>query len=136
MRSTYPTQMSNYENEARLQLMMQRSVSPQQNPRYVEMGNSFSSYPDNYGMPPTIFEQALANNGSQYSQFGLSQSRNQLVSSGSWDGWKEVQSGNGSTAAEFLRSERLGGNKYFSGRQDSKYRISSSGDLYNQTYGI
>nr|XP_017252599.1 PREDICTED: uncharacterized protein LOC108223059 isoform X1 [Daucus carota subsp. sativus] len=136
MRSTYPTQMSNYENEARLQLMMQRSVSPQQNPRYVEMGNSFSSYPDNYGMPPTIFEQALANNGSQYSQFGLSQSRNQLVSSGSWDGWKEVQSGNGSTAAEFLRSERLGGNQYFSGRQDSKYRISSSGDLYNQTYGI
>ena len=136
MRSTYPTQMSNYENEARLQLMMQRSVSPQQNPRYVEMGNSFSSYPDNYGMPPTIFEQALANNGSQYSQFGLSQSRNQLVSSGSWDGWKEVLSGNGSNAAEFLRSERLGGNKYFSGRQDSKYRISSSGDLYNQTYGI
>ncbi|KAK1398496.1 CCR4-NOT transcription complex subunit 4 [Heracleum sosnowskyi] len=131
-RSTYPTQTTNYENEARLQLLMQRSSSQQQNPRYVEMGNSFSSHPDNYGLPPRILEQALANNGSQYSQFGLSQSRNQ----GNWDGWNEVQSGNGSTAAEFLRSERLGVNKYFTGYQDSKYRISSSGDFYNQQYGI
>ncbi|KAL8146207.1 hypothetical protein AgCh_004086 [Apium graveolens] len=135
-RSTYPTQMSNYENEARLQLLMQRSLSQQQNPRYVEMEDSFSSHPDNYGWPPRMLEQALANNGSQYSPFGLPQSRNQLVSSGNWDGWNEVQSRNGLAAAEFLRSERLGVNKYFTGYQDSKYRISSSGDLYNQQYGI
>lgn len=136
MRSAYPTHMSNYENEARLQLLMQRSLSPQHNLRYVERGDSFSSHPDNYGLPPRNLEQALANNGSQYSQFGLPQSRNQLVPSGNWDGWNEVQSGNGSTVAEFLRSERLGVNKYFTGYQDSKYRISSPGDLYNQTYGI
>lgn len=136
MRPTYPTQMSNYENEARLQLLMQRSLSQQQNPRYVGKGDSFSSHPDNYGLPSRILEQALANNGSLYSPFGLPQSRNQLVSSGNWDGWNEVQSGNGSTGAEFLRSERLGVNKYFTGYQDSKYRTSGSGDLYNQQYGI
>ncbi|KAK1373637.1 RNA recognition motif-containing protein [Heracleum sosnowskyi] len=136
MRSSYPTQMSNYENESRLQLMMQKSSSSRQNSRYLDMGDNFSSHPDNYGMPTWISERDLANNGSQSSQFALPQSRNQPISNGSWDGWSEVKGGNDSRMTEYLRSERLGINKYFTGYEDSKYRMPNSGDLYNQTYGI
>ncbi|KAL1818939.1 hypothetical protein ACET3Z_013808 [Daucus carota] len=136
MRSSYPTQMPNYESESRLQLMMQRSLSSPQNSRYLDIGDSFSSRLDNHGTSPRILEQALGNNGSQYSQFGLTQSRNQLISSGNWDGWSGVKGGNDSSMAEFLRSERLGINKYFTGYEDSKYRMPNSGDLYNQQYGI
>lgn len=134
-RSSYPTQMSNYE-ESRFQVMMQRTLSSQQNSRYFDMGDRLSSRPDNYGMSLRISGQALANNGSQYSQFGLPESRNQLISSGNWDGWSEVKGGNDSSMAEFLKSERSGINKYFTGYEDSKYRMPNSGDLYNQPYGI
>ncbi|XP_074349155.1 uncharacterized protein LOC141688908 isoform X2 [Apium graveolens] len=122
--SSYPTRTSNYENESRLQLMMQRSLPSRQNSRYLDMGDGFSPHRDNYAMPTRVSEQSLANNGSQYSQFGLLQSRNQLISSGNWDGWSEVKGGN------------VGINKYYTGYEDSKYRLPSSGSLYNHSFGI
>lgn len=129
MRSNFAPQLNNFENEARLQLMMQRSLSQHQNQRYTEMGDVFSPHTDSssYGLPSRMMEQMLTqNNISPYSQFNLPHSRNGLMSNGHWDGWNEVQS----------RNERPGFNKYYNGYEDSKFRMPGSGDLYNRTYGI
>ena len=132
MRSNFPTQLVPYENEARFQLLMQRSLSPHQNLRY-DVGDSFSSRNDSYGISSRLMDQSQVNNMSSYAQLSLQQSRNSQMSNGHWDGWNEVQGGNGLGVAERLRNERLGFNKFYSGYEDSKYRM---GDLYNRTFGM
>lgn len=134
MRSPFPPQLTTYEDEARLQLLMQRSLAPQNN-RYSEMRGSFSSRPDRYGITSRIMEQTMTNDLSQLSQYSLPQSRNQQISNGNCDGWSKVTRGNDSSVAELIRTERLGINK-FNGYEDSRFRMPSSGDLYNRTYGI
>uniref|UniRef100_A0A5B6ZGY8 CCR4-NOT transcription complex subunit 4 n=1 Tax=Davidia involucrata TaxID=16924 RepID=A0A5B6ZGY8_DAVIN len=136
VRSNFPPQLSAFENEARLQLLMQRSLAPHQNLRFADMGDSFSSLSDSYGNPSRIMEQSPASNQSPFSQLSLQQSRNALMSNGHWDGWHEVQSGNDLGMAELLRNEKLGFNKFYTGYEDSKFRMPSSGNLYNRTFGI
>ncbi|XP_017604034.1 uncharacterized protein LOC108450777 isoform X6 [Gossypium arboreum] len=136
MRSNFLQQLGPYENEARFQLLMQRSLSPHQNLRY-DVGDSFSSLNDSYGIPSRLMDQSQVNNMSAFAQLNLQQSRNtHNMSNGHWDGWNEVQGGNGLGVAELLRNERLGFNKFYSGYEDSKYRMAASGDLYNRTFGI
>ncbi|KAJ0765335.1 putative transcription factor C2H2 family [Helianthus annuus] len=151
MRSNYPTQHTSYETDSnRLRLLMQRSFT-QQNLRFNELGgdNNNLSYPqrtDSYGVSSRIIDQTLLNNNhrSHYQQqqvgnlTSFQQARMTTSSNGHWgDGWNEVQNGNDIAMAEILRNERLGGfNKYYSGYEDTKYRVPSSGDLYNRTFGI
>ncbi|XVF20181.1 hypothetical protein REPUB_Repub11eG0175900 [Reevesia pubescens] len=135
IRSNFQPQLGAYENEARFQLLMQRSLSPQQNLRYG-VGDSFSSLNDSYGISSRLMGQSQVNNMSPYAQLSLQQSRNSHMSNGHWDGWNEVQGGNGLGVAELLRNERLGFNKFYSGYEDSKYRMPTSGDLYNRTFGM
>lgn len=136
VRSNFPQQLSAFENEARLQLLMQRSLSPHQNLRYADIGDSFSSLTDSYGVPSRLVDQSQMSNLSPFMQMSLQHSRNGLMSNGHWDGWNEVQGGNNlGVAAELLRNERLGLNKFYSaGYEDSKFRMPSSGDLYNRTF--
>ncbi|XP_022731480.1 uncharacterized protein LOC111285993 isoform X2 [Durio zibethinus] len=135
MRSNFPPQLGPYENEARFQLLMQRSLSPHQNLRY-DVGGNFSSLNESYGISSRLMDQSRGNNMSPFGQLPLQQSRNSHMSNGHWDGWDEVQDGNGLGVAEFLRNERLGFNKFYSGYEDSKYRMPNSGDLYNRTFGM
>ncbi|KAK8498359.1 hypothetical protein V6N12_032911 [Hibiscus sabdariffa] len=133
MRSNFVQQLGPYENEARFQLLMQRSVSPHQNLRY-DVGDNFSFLNDSYGISSRLMDQSQVNM-SPFAQLSLQQSRN--MSNGHWDGWNEVQGGNGLGVAEFLRNERLGLNKFYSpGYEDSKYRMPTSGELYNRTFGM
>ncbi|KAG8655300.1 hypothetical protein MANES_04G026900v8 [Manihot esculenta] len=135
MRPSFPQQLSAFENEARLQLLMQRSLSPHQNLRYTEIGDSFSSLTDSYGISSRLVDQSQMSNLSPFMQMSLQHSRNGLVSNGHWDGWNEVQGGNNLGVAELLRNERLGLNKFYAaGYEDSKFRMPSSGDLYNRTF--
>ncbi|KAL7201871.1 hypothetical protein ACSBR1_033547 [Camellia fascicularis] len=136
MRSNFSSQLSAFENEARLQLLMQRSLSPLQNQRYADMGVGFAQLNDAYRIPSRIMEQSLPNNLSPFSQLALQQPRTALMSNGQWDAWNEVQSGNDMGMAELLRNERLGYNKVYNGYEDSKFQMPGSGDLYNRTYGI
>lgn len=136
MRSNFPSQYGAYENEARLQMLMQRSVSPQQNLRYTDMGDGFSPINDAYGIQSRLMEQTQSNNLSPYAQLSHQQSRNSLLSNGHWDGWSDAQGGNNLGMADLLRNERLGYNKYYTGYEDSKFRMPSSGDLYNRTFGM
>ncbi|KAJ0084960.1 hypothetical protein Patl1_30795 [Pistacia atlantica] len=136
MRSNFPPQLNAFENEARLQLMMQRSLSPHQNLRYADVGDSLNSLSDSYAISSRLMDQSQVNNLSPYAQLSIQQSRNSLISNGHWDGWSEVQGGNSLGMAELLRNERLGFNKFYTGYEDSKFRMPSSGDIYNRTFGM
>ncbi|XP_020552277.1 uncharacterized protein LOC105170680 isoform X1 [Sesamum indicum] len=134
-RSSYSPQLSTY-GDARFQSFLQRSLPPHQNQRFTDLGDSFSPLSDAYGIPSRVMEQTLANNLSPFSQFTVPQSRNGITSNGQWDGWNEVQGGNNLGMAELLRTERLGFNKFYSGYEESKIRMPSSGNIYNGNYGI
>ncbi|XP_038991996.1 uncharacterized protein LOC120115335 isoform X2 [Hibiscus syriacus] len=136
IRSNFAQQLGTNENEARFQLLMQSSLSPHQNLRY-DVGDSFSSLNDSYAISSRLMDQSQVNNMSPFAQLSLQQSRNtHNMSSGHWDGWNEVQGGNGLGVAELLRNERLGFNKFYSGYEDSKYRMPTLGDLYSRTFGM
>ncbi|XP_016441798.2 uncharacterized protein LOC107767333 isoform X2 [Nicotiana tabacum] len=62
MSSGFSPQLSTLENERRLQLLMQRSLTPQQNKRFADMGDNFSPYSDAYGISSRVVEQTLASN--------------------------------------------------------------------------
>ncbi|CAL0334062.1 unnamed protein product [Lupinus luteus] len=134
MRLNFMPQLNQFENEARLQLLMQRSLSSQQNPRYREIGDSFSQLGDSYGISSRLDQQF--NNLASFPRLSLQQSTNAVLSNGQWDGWNGVQTGNSLEVAELLRNERLGFNKFYSGYDDSKYRMPNSGDIYNRTFGM
>lgn len=139
IRSNYPQhsqQLSARENEARLQLLMQRSLSQHQNLRYSGIGDNYSLVNDSYGIPSRHIDQPQLNNISPFAQLSFQQSRNSHVPNGHWDGWNEVQGGNNLGMAELLRNERLGFNKFYSNFDDSKFCMPSAGDLYNRTYGM
>ncbi|XP_014497692.1 uncharacterized protein LOC106759176 isoform X1 [Vigna radiata var. radiata] len=135
MRSNYPEQLNYLENEARVQLLMQRSLSPQQNLRFSDIGNSFSQFGDSYGISSRL-NQSQVSSLAPFPQLSLQQSRNAVLSNGQLDGWNEVQSGNSLGVAELLRNERLGFNKFYRGYDETKYRMPNSRDLYNRTFGI
>ncbi|KAK4255022.1 hypothetical protein QN277_008083 [Acacia crassicarpa] len=134
IRSSFSPQLNYFENEARLQLLMQRSLSQPQN-RFSEIGSTFSQIGDSYGISSRL-DQSQVGNLTPFAQLSLQQSRNALLSNGQWDGWNEVQSGSSLGVAELLRNERLGINKLYAGYEDSKYRMPNSGDIYNRTYGM
>ncbi|KAL3850745.1 hypothetical protein ACJIZ3_012627 [Penstemon smallii] len=134
VRSTFSPQLSAYE-EAKFQSFLQRSLPPQQNQRFNDMGDNFSPLVSPYGIASRVMEQKLANNLSPFSQFTFPQSRNGITSNGQWDGWNEIQGGNNLGMAEVLINDRLGFNKLYGGYED-KIRRPSSGNLYNGTYGI
>ncbi|KAL2239488.1 UNVERIFIED_CONTAM: hypothetical protein Sindi_0590000 [Sesamum indicum] len=135
IRSSFSPQLSTYA-DARFQSLVQRSFPPHQDQRFTNLGDSFSNLRDAYRIPSRIMEQTLSNNLSAFSQFNPPQFRNGIISNGQWDGWTEAQSGNNLGVAELLRTERLGYNKFYSGYEDSKIRMPSSGNIYNGTYGI
>ncbi|XP_058753570.1 uncharacterized protein LOC131626752 isoform X1 [Vicia villosa] len=135
MQSNYTPQLNYLENEARLQLLMQRSLSPQHNHRFSEIGNTFSQLGDPYGISSRI-DQSHVSNLATFPQLSLQQSRNAVLSNGNWDGWNEMQNGNRMGMAELLRNERPEFNKFYRGYDDSKYQMPNSGDLYNRTFGI
>ncbi|KAK4370378.1 hypothetical protein RND71_009853 [Anisodus tanguticus] len=124
MSPSFAPQPSAFENEARLQLLMQRSLSMHQNQRFTDNGDNFSPFNDAYGVSSRVVEQTLVNNFPPFSELNLPQSRNSVMSNGQLDGWNGVPSGNELGMAELLRSERLGYNKFLNGYEESKFRMS------------
>ncbi|PWA64604.1 Nucleotide-binding, alpha-beta plait [Artemisia annua] len=118
MRSNFSSQLNSFENDSTLQLLMQRSFS-QHNPRFSEQTTSYQQ-----------------NNFSSYQQTSFQQPRSSSNVNGHWNSWNGVQNGNDIAMAELLRNERLGFNRYYSGHEDTKFQLPTSGDLYNRTFGI
>lgn len=137
MRHNYPVQTPAFENDSRIQLLMQRSLSPHQNLRYADVRDNFSPPSDAYGFTSRHMEQSHASNHAPFSQFSLQQQpRNTVVSNGPWDGWNERPSANDIGISELLRNDRMGINKYYGGYEDAKFRMTNSGDLYNRGFGM
>ncbi|XP_045827778.1 uncharacterized protein LOC123919816 isoform X2 [Trifolium pratense] len=135
IQSNFMPQLNYFDNEARLQFLMQRSLAQQQNLRFSELGNTFSQLGDSYGISSRL-DQSQVSNLAPFPQLSMQQSTNAILSNGQWNGWNGVQSGNGLGVAELLRNERLGLNKFYPGYDDSKYRMPNSGDIYNRTFGM
>ncbi|KAG9158198.1 hypothetical protein Leryth_000340 [Lithospermum erythrorhizon] len=131
-RQSFSSQYSAYENEARLQLLMERS---QQNQRYSDIGNNFTHLQDAYSIPSRAMEHTLTENLSPFSQLNY-QNFSSVSPNGHLKGWNEVRSGNEFAMAELLRNERLRFNNFYAGHEESKFRVPSSGDIYNRTFGI
>ncbi|KAK7404658.1 hypothetical protein VNO78_05613 [Psophocarpus tetragonolobus] len=134
MRSVFTPQSNYFGNDARLQLLMQRSLSPQQNLRFTEIGNTYSQLGDSSYAVSSRFDQSLVSNGDPFQRLSRQQSANGVLSNGVWDRWNELQDGNSLGVAELLRNERLGFNKFYSEYDDSKFRMPNSGNLYNRTF--
>ncbi|KAG9139095.1 hypothetical protein Leryth_020782 [Lithospermum erythrorhizon] len=128
-RHNFSSQYSTYENEARLQLLMERSLHLQQNHRYSDMGNNFTHLQDAFGIPPQVMEQTLTKNLSPFPQLNSPNFRNSISMNGHWEGWNEVHSDNQFAMAEILRNERMGLNNYYAGQEESLFRMPSSGDV-------
>lgn len=117
-----------------LRLLVQRSFT-QQNHSFSDLGReSFPQRTDSYAVHTRSVDH---NNRSAYQQMGTFQ-QSRMSSHGLWgNGWKEIQNGNDIAMSELLRNERVGGfNKYHSSYEDTKFRVLSSGDMYNRTFGI
>ncbi|KAI7729396.1 hypothetical protein M8C21_024333 [Ambrosia artemisiifolia] len=109
--------VSSLENDNMLRLLVQRSFT-QKSYRLNELGGE--SFPQRTDQQVGSVQQS------------------RMPNNGHWgDSWNEVQNVNDIAMAELLRSERLGGfNKYYSGYEDAKFRVLSSGDVYNRAFGI
>ncbi|KAJ4969911.1 hypothetical protein NE237_003010 [Protea cynaroides] len=136
MRSGFPPQLTPENDGARLQLLMQQSIPVHQNLRFPDHIGDRLSWSDAYSIPSRLLEQSQASNLTPYAQMSLQQSRNARFPNGHWDSWNEVQTGSDMGMAEILRSERLGFNKFYPGYEDLKFRMPSSGDLYNRAFGM
>lgn len=134
MSSSYSPLANSSENDIRLRMLMQQqSASNHQNFRYGDLSDNRIK-PSNDGSFHSRFD---GSNLSNFAQMSLLQPINSHLSNGHWDGWNEAQAGNEfGDMSELLRNVRHGLNKYFSGFDEHKFRISSSGDIYNRAFGM
>ncbi|GAB2285136.1 hypothetical protein Dimus_019589 [Dionaea muscipula] len=124
MRSIFPLQQSTaFENDVKLQSLMQSSLTPRQNTRYSDIrGNDFTAPNDAYTFVSRHVEQSPASSIPPVSQLSLHQPRDSIVSNGHWDAWSELQAGN----------ERLGLDKLHDGYGDPRFQMRNSANLYNR----
>jgi CCR4-NOT transcription complex subunit 4 len=141
LRSGFSSQLNSFDNDARLQLLAQRSLAAQQvngfhDPRNVN--NFSSSFSDPYGISSRPTDQTQGTGLSPFTQLPRQASANPLLSNGHWDNkWNEPQSGNNLGITQLLRNERMGFNdNVYSGFEEPKFRRPGPGDPYNRTYGI
>lgn len=135
--TSFNIQSTAFERESRLQSMMQGSLPTQQNLRYFS-GDNYSSMNSGFGISPRILDRSSMGELPSFSSFPIQQGRHGIVSNGTWDGWNDIQGGDGLALSQLLRRDsRIGLNKYNDGFEDSKFWRPSSGDLYNnKTFGV
>lgn len=137
MRSAFSSQLNSFENDARLQLLAQRSMAAQQvngfhDPRNVN--NFSSSLSDSYGISSRLMDQTQGTSLSPFTQLPRQASPNPLLN-GHWDKWNETQSGNTLGITQLLRNERMGFNdNVYSRFEEPKFQRPGPGDQYNRTY--
>ncbi|XP_031399637.1 uncharacterized protein LOC116210000 isoform X2 [Punica granatum] len=132
---SFPSQFNDFDNEARLKSLMQRSLSQQQKAGYV-VGDGYSLTDDSYGISQRILDRAQVGSLSAFAQLSMQHDQNGPISNGHWDGLSDIHGGNGLGMAELLRNERLGLNKFYDGYEDPKMRMATSGDIYRRTFGM
>ncbi|CAM8898050.1 unnamed protein product [Rhodiola kirilowii] len=140
-RSNFISELGQFENEARLNLLMQRSLTPQ---RGLQNGLTYPA--DSYGLYLQQVEQSHGNNYSPFAQVSQQQQQqygNGFLSNSSsngqhHDGWRDLDSqyANNITVADLIKNERLGFNKRYNGFEDAAFCMPTSADLYNRSFGM
>ncbi|XP_077239563.1 uncharacterized protein LOC143880435 isoform X2 [Tasmannia lanceolata] len=134
--STISPHLNTSETDPRRQMLMQQTISTHQNFRFPDHGAGRISPLNDAYISSRAVDQTQGNSLSHFAQMSLQQSRNSRFSNGQWGSWSEVPTGNDLGVAEIVRNERVGLNKYFPGYDELKYRMPSSGDLYNRAFGM
>lgn len=131
-RSAFHSQFGASESDVRMQLLMQRSISAAQEPRVSNhIGERFLQLDDAYTASRFSAQNPVL---SQFAQ--LSHQQPSHILNNQWNGWNDVQIGNGMGAPEVVRNERFGLNNYFPVNEEPKYHLPSSGDIYNRAFGM
>ncbi|CAA7406280.1 unnamed protein product [Spirodela intermedia] len=126
LRYAPPPQFNGSDVDPRLQLLMQQSVSAQQELRIPEnFGGRFLPVNDSY-VPSRHLHQNLPPL-SPFDLMSIQHSRN-----AQWEGWNDIQANSDPGMGELLRNKRLGLNRYFPGNEE-KFR---AGDVYNRDFGM
>ncbi|XP_065010437.1 uncharacterized protein LOC135640171 isoform X1 [Musa acuminata AAA Group] len=135
LKYSFPAQFSTPNNDPRLHLLAQQSVSSPQNLGIPDhMGERFLQLNDAY-----IASQLLAQSHAGISpimQLSFQHLRNPLFSNSQWDAWKSVCPGNNIGMSEKFRNGRFGLNDYYTSTDENKFHIPSAGNLYNQAFGM
>ncbi|CAL9040594.1 unnamed protein product [Musa banksii] len=138
LKSSFPEQICTSSSDPRLHLMMQQSVSSNQNMRIPDqMGERFLPLNDAY-----IASQFLAKSHSSvspFSQLSYQQLRNSPFPNNQWDAcnsYNGIRTGNDIGMSEIFRNERFGLNDYYTSTHENKFHIPSTGDLYNRAFGM
>lgn len=124
-------QLNTFDSDSGHNLLMKRSSPAHSNLRY-DASAGYTSLNDSSDIASRIFDQSQMGNVSSYTQLSLQRS----MSSGHWSGRNTIPSGDGLVMAELLRNERLGINKIYDSLENQKYRMPTSGDLYNRSFGM
>ncbi|KAG9157158.1 hypothetical protein Leryth_004845 [Lithospermum erythrorhizon] len=93
--SSFTPHYGTYEDDVSLQLM-RRSMPPDQNQRYTNMGNNFTHLQDLGGAPP-LKEHTSTNNISPFSQLDFANARSDVTTNGHWKGLNGSRRGNDSS---------------------------------------
>lgn len=135
MRPTLSQQFSPFEQDPRLSMLMQQSISPQQNLGFPDnFGNRFSPPHDAYRFSPMLLDQVQPNNPSAL--LTAQQIGNMQMSNGHWGGWNEVRNVSGLGISELLQNERMGCNKFLPVYEDGKFPMSTFSNLPNREFGM
>lgn len=132
---SFPHHVHTLESNSSLDMLTQRSISPQQSLHY-EIGDGYSSLGGACSVPSRILVQSPMGNANYTQVPSFQQVKNSVMENGYWNGRNEMQGGgNDMVMAEFLGTDRLGINK-FNGYEEWKFRTPSSVDLYGRTFGM
>ncbi|XP_050242839.1 uncharacterized protein LOC126691762 [Quercus robur] len=135
MRPTLSQQFSPFEQDPRLNMLMQQSISPQQNLGFPDnFGNRFSPPHDAYRFSPMLLDQVQPNNPSAL--LTAQQIGNMQMSNGHWGGWNEARNVSGLGISELLQNERMGCNKFIPVYEDGKFPMSTFSNLPNREFGM
>lgn len=157
--SPYASQSSVFEEEARLWLLMQRSASAQQDPKFSQsymqqappshqeprysglVGDEFSSHDDFYGgVTSRLVDQQQTYNPSSFTQY--SQQPKYAANGHISNGYQLRSDEAGQHRSEvgipeLQRNERLGfSNKFYPGYNEYMFQMPSSGDVYTRVFGM
>ncbi|KAJ8477641.1 hypothetical protein OPV22_021368 [Ensete ventricosum] len=132
LKSTFPVQSSPSENDLRLHLLKQQSLSSYQNLGIPDcVGDRFLPLRDAY-----ITSQLSAENHCSLSpmvQMSLQQLRNSQLLNKQWDGFNDLWTGSDMGMSEVMRNERFEHSNCYSSNDDKNLHFPNS-DLYNREF--
>lgn len=132
-------QLSPFDHNTELQMLMRQSISAQQNLRFPDHFTNRFSPPtpsDAYSTLPMLLGQSPPNKPPAFAQMTAQQLRNLHMSNDRWADWNEVNGVSDLGMSELLKNQGLGFNNFIPSYEDLKCQMSSSSNLYNRGFAM